>query len=342
MRSKASSCHSGAVQMTIERYPLRHLLLATLVLLAGPALSAPCYCKFKEQTEQQKRVCLLANEAEKDLPKTGLSSWKCEITSEYPVIIKNGSLFDPSMPGKQIVSIEVPDKNSVLINKDGPNPASISSDLVLEWVLVDASRSDSSFNSTKAAFTSLAAGIGGVALGGGGFALLLAPIAGVQSGINEVYTGSYRFSIRSLQPSGGEKTTYIEVDNLLDADAIEVVLKSSGLKAGERNSSEFFGARLKQALPIKEERLKEIEVKVAVGSKSKPWCRKIDKTRPEFNSYLLALLDVNTIRAYLKIPPYSSSYLSDSYLEWLKQNQGMKDWAKANPVAAQKLSFCPK
>ena len=37
MRSKASSCHSGAVQMTIERYPLRHLLLATLVLLACPA-----------------------------------------------------------------------------------------------------------------------------------------------------------------------------------------------------------------------------------------------------------------------------------------------------------------
>ncbi len=296
-----------------------------------PPSPEPCYCTFPARTDFQQKRCEKAG-LSTPKPVKFLDGKKCHLGIIYPIEISNPKLVDAGGTFESEARVVSLHKGSLEVTKANESPEYIFSYSIISWSAQDQSTVESSPTGS----------VNGAILGGLICGIICAPI-GAAIGADVHANEKYLVSIEYLNPALKRKRLILAMPNLGDWFELKAHLASdSGLKAGELSEREEVVERLEpRAIAIK----KELQ---AIGSSDakRPWCLKKPVDESNAKIYTLLLKEQEIIEKQL-----TSSCQKDSvdkatdaspWKAYLAENPKIAAWAKANPIAAQKLSLCPK
>jgi len=162
-------------------------------------------------------------------------------------------------------------------------------------------------------------------------------------------TITFAYTLTYLNDEGEEIT-----DNLLATSLVPVwdgfytfMPTLTGLQYGEKRS-------LEQLRPVYEKGAEKLLLKVLADQSllveqvpKKPWCSRYKASEYPliYSRYKANRETLNVIRSKLglsQFPLIESETSEEPWGKYLLENPKLAAWAKANPVAAQKLSVCPK
>ena len=161
-------------------------------------------------------------------------------------------------------------------------------------------------------------------------------------------TTEYAYQITYLDPLGETKTIYLKVQHDNPREISSLFRVASGLPSGQARDSSEMKPLYESALKEINKNISAIRKAIETNNRLKPWCSSFQAAKyPESYNRLKELeAKAANFKKLIGEPTGTAattpSSVDQSWSNYLLANPGMSARAKANPVAAQKLSICPK